>query len=168
MLTDTVKMATGLVARGGLGLPLRIAAFAGMAWVAWKAWLTYGVPYVEWADENYAEPLVMLSLSPLVIATIVSLVVACDSSSARNRHGRPWGLWDFLRRAPFAVWCLITDDGRNVPIWAILSWPAVAVVDFVIAVGALAAVPLRGLWIALRGLGRVAWRGLSYTPLDRG
>jgi len=31
--------------------------------------------------------------------------------------------------------------------------------------GTLAAVPLRGLWIALKALGRFVWHGLDYRPL---
>lgn len=47
----------------------------------------------------------------------------------------PWSLYDFLRRAPFACWCLITGDG--VPVWAILFWPAIAAVDLILTVGIL-------------------------------
>lgn len=162
MLTDIVKMATGLVARGGLGLPLRLAAFAAMVWVAWHAWLAYGVAYLAWSVENYTQPLVALSVAPFIIAAVFAIVGACDPNSRE-----PWGHWDFLRRAPFAVWCLITDDGRDVPVWAIVSWPAVAVIDFLVAVGILIAVPLLGLWIALKAIGRVAWRGLDYRPFRR-
>lgn len=169
MLTDFVKMATGLVARGGLGLPLRISAFAAMVWAAWHAWLAYGVAFIASAAESHIEPLFVLPAVPLIVVVVAALSCACDPNSQRNRRRSddPWGHWDFLRRAPFAVWCLITDDGRDVPVWAIVSWPAVAVVDFLVAVGSLIALPLRGLWIVLRTLGRLAWRGLDYRPLDR-
>lgn len=181
MITDLAKMTTGLVVRAGIGPPLRMAAFAAMAWAAWR----FAAPAIEWAAKaDGAGPdgfgAVLLLVGP-VCGAIVAGMAAIEGEGHNGYVRRPWGLAAFLRRAPFTAWCLITDDGRHIPVWAILVWPAVAVVDFILAVGTLVAVPCWGLWQAAKlawraaralwwgveAVGRAAWCALSYTPLDR-
>lgn len=175
MITDFAKMTTGLVMRGGLGLPLRAATFAAMVWGAWvfvpAGW--------EWAcamggpgDGNIV--ITMLALAGPVIGAVIGL--CCGRDGHRVRYGdRPrdysresWRMLDFLRRAPFICWCLVTDDGRNIPIWAILSWPAIAMADFILAVMVLVAVPSRWIGLAMAAAWRLTWRILSIKPLDSG
>lgn len=163
MITELAKMTTGLVVRGGLGLPLRLAVFAGMAWGAWLA----APPAFAWAmmglegNGNTPAPIALLLPFGLpIFGAVIALIAASD--------GKAWGFGDFLRRAPFTAWCLMTDDGESVPVWAILVWPVVAAADFVLAVGTLVAVPCWAVWWVARTVWRVAWRGLSYKPLDRG
>lgn len=156
MITELAKMGTGLMVRGGVGLFLRMVAFAAMSWAVWQTVVLRGVvPFWEWAHGNYNEPLVAFSVIPLMIGIVVALTYGCN---------KPWGIWDFLRRVPFVCWCLITDDGNDVPLWAILIWPVVALVEIPIA---LIALPCWGLWLVVSTIGCALWRVLSIRPLDR-
>lgn len=169
MITDIAKMTTGLVMRAGLGLPLRIAMFAAMSWAAWQ----FAPPVFEWATEVDEGIVSLIILVPFVLGALAVLTSAIEEC-----HREPWGLWDFLRRAPFTCWCLITEDGQHVPVWAILLWPVIVPVDFVLAVGTLIAVPCWGIWLVsvmvalavrstAKAVCRAMWFALSYTPLDR-
>ncbi len=173
MITDLAKMTTGLMMKAGLGLPLRIAMFVAMSWGAW--W--FAPLAFEWAVEidKGGIPLPFALLVPFGLPFIGALIVLMSNTDCYE----PWGLVDFLRRAPFICWCLITEDGQYVPVWAILLWPVIVPVDFVLAVGTLIVVPCWGIWVAAKAIAMVAvsvakvvcravWFVLSYTPLDKG
>jgi len=172
MLTDLAKMATGLMARGGVGTALRLAAAAAMLC---GAWLVYA-PVAKRIDWNGVSPLISwetllaMSIAVPAILSLVAIIGGSESRSSYNSRGyrAGWGLADFLRRAPFVCWCLMTDDGRDVPLWAILAWPLAAAVEAAVCVWLLAALPFIGLWHVLAACGRAAWRVLSVRPLDRG
>jgi len=172
MLTDLAKMATGLMAKGGVGTALRLAAAAAMFWGAWLAY----APVVERVDwSGTAPPISWETLAALAIAVpaILGLVAIIGGTESRSRYSSGgyragWGLADFLRRAPFVCWCLMTDDGRDVPLWAILLWPFASVVEVGVCACLLVALPFVGLWHALAACGRAAWRVLSVRPLERG
>jgi len=170
MLTDLAKMATGLMARGGVGAALRLAVAAPMLW---GAWLVYA-PIVDRIDWSGTAPPIsweMLAAMAVVVPAILGLVVFLAGSERRSGyHPRGyrdgWRLADFLRRAPFVCWCLMTDDGKDVPLWAILLWPLAAAVEAAVCVWLLVALPFIGLWHALAACGRAAWRVLSMRPLE--
>lgn len=173
MITDFAKMMTGLVVRGGLGLPLRATAFAAMVWGVWVfVPLFWGWTRTVGYSPDDGDVLAGLLLAGPAIGAVLALMRGLDGR-LKERYLRnsgyirePWGLWDFLRRAPFACWCVVTDDGNDVPVWAILSWPAIATADFVLAVGTLVAVPCWWLWLATAAVWRQAWRVLNIRPLN--
>lgn len=170
MIIELAKMGTGIMVRGGLGLLLRMLAFAAMSWATWHVAWRIGEPLWEWATRHCLEPLAAaIALIP-VSGAIIALCAGTGGKQAgySSRYERePWGLWDFLRRVPFACWCLITDDGRDVPLWAILVWPAIIMSEVVLCIGTLVALPCVGLWAVIAFVGQVVWGVLSVRPLQR-
>ncbi len=177
MITGIAKMATGLVVRTGVSQLLRVVMLVAMALVAWR----FTLPILEWTGNGDGANLVKGFVVAIILfipsnGALVAGMLAIEGKgrySAKGWTRKPWGLGDFLRRTPFTAWCLITDDGRRIPVWAILIWPVVASADFILAVATLAAVLCWALWqiakLAWRGirrLGRAAWGILSYEPLD--
>jgi len=169
MIIELAKMGTGLMVRGGFGLLLRMSAFAAMSWATWRVAWWIGEPLCEWAAEQHLEPLIALAALVPVVGAVIALIAGADGNRAgyNNYHREPWGHWDFLRRVPFACWCLITSDGKDIPLWAILAWPAVAMSEVVLCAGVLIALPCRGLWRVIAFVSQVVWHVLSMRPLQR-
>jgi len=160
MLTDLAKMATGLMARSGIGPFLRLAALGAMSAGVWLG----GAPLWRWAAAADWEGLPggTLGAACCVAASgaLVAFLFAADE--------RKWVPRDFLKRAPFVCWCLMTSDGDDVPLWAILLWPVMAASEVVISACLLVGTVGWGVWRVAAAIGRGAWRVLSIRPLERG
>ena len=170
MIVDLAKMMTGLMVRGGAGPFLRTGAFGAMCWVAWR----FAVPLVQelasFLDAAGVAPgkvLIGILVTMIVSITISVILPAMDGLRAgcNSYYRKPWGLADFASRMPFVCWCLITDDGMDIPLWAILTWPAVAAIEIAICAGTIVVLPCWGLWLVAAGAARLIWRGLNVRPL---
>lgn len=167
MIVDLAKMMTGLMVRSGVGPFLRTGAFGSMCWVVWR----FAVPMVRelasFLDAEVVAVLISMLVTAIVAITISVILPAMDGRRpwSNSYYRKPWGLADFVGRMPFICWCLITDDGMDIPLWAILVWPVVAVIEITICAGTILALPCWGLWLAITAIARLVWQGLNVRPL---
>jgi len=142
MWHDNLKMMTGLAARFGLSLPIRLFTFAGMCWAAW--WFISGtfVEIIKWASEleGRCNPGGVFAIAAGVVvlgAGVIATFIGADDSK--------WKLPDMLQRAPFLLWCYITDDNETISIWMLLLLPLIVLVDFLVSLCLIVAVVVVGI-----------------------
>lgn len=160
MITRVAQMATGLAARVGAGPVVRLAVLGLMSWVVWWVAWRLGVPLHGWAQRQLGLGFVEL-IPPVVVGVgvLVAFVAAADE--------RCLGLADMVRRAPFLCWRLMTDDGDDVALWAVLVWPLAVPVEVAVCACLLVALIAAALiYVAGLCLGAV-WRVLSIRLATR-
>jgi len=131
-MSANLKMMTGLAAKLGLGPPLRLLAFVVMCWPAWW-WIASGsaAGMFAWVQDlaRRGNPSGMFAILVVGIVFLAGVFVAFVLAEEHK-----WKMPDMLRRAPFLLWCGITDDNETVSLWMILFWPLLAAADFVVSI----------------------------------
>jgi len=168
MLTKLAKMTTGLAVRGGFSAPLRIAVMAAMFAGAWLA----GVPLYRWVSsaEDGVGGILPNAVGLLMTVGLfagITFAISGGTDSRRDRGRAAWGLGDFSRRMPFTCWCVMTDDGRDIPLWALLVWLPLVPVEAATSACLLIALAGVGLWRIAKAVGAVAWKVLDTRPFGR-
>ena len=169
MITHLAKLGTGLV-MGSIGLPLRSLIFAAMSWAIWQFCFVpfcglFLVPFPLF-------PIEIVIPASALMAMIVSYAGLSEDAIMDNRCYEIRSMAtsaNFVRiahRVPFFCWCFITNDGNDVPLWAILLLPIICTADTVICVGAVIGLPCWGLWLVLAMIVRLIWRVLNIRPLE--
>jgi len=168
MLTKLAKMTTGFAVKGGFSAPLRIAVMAAMFAGAWLA----GVPLYRWVSSagdgvDGILPNAVGLLTTIGLFVGIAFSISGGTDSRRDRGLAAWGLGDFSRRMPFVCWCVMTDDGRDIPLWALLAWLPLVPVEAATSACLLIVLAGAGLWRVARTVGAVAWKVLDARPFER-
>lgn len=166
MMPRILRMMTGLVAvvvfRVAFRVAFQVTAACGVLWGVCRG----GEMLLKIITEDNGPPIVLFL--GCVLACVCTAFVKGANGNSWSVPDRPaWGLYDFLRRAPFVCWCLITDDSKDVPLWAILAWPAMAPVEAIVCALTIVAVPCWWLLRAIEATCMAMWRVLSVKVIDR-
>jgi len=112
---------------------MRLIVFAGMCCAAWLfATSGLAIDIFTWAkSQNHPSPegfaayaVIVVSIIGLIGGVIFAFLLAYDNK---------WKATDMLQRAPFMLWCGITDDCQTIHLGTALLWPLVAIVDLVVS-----------------------------------
>lgn len=113
-MMELAKMATGLVAKSGVGPWLRGALLAAMAGAVWWLWVWLGVAAHFSAGPGIVGAAVV-ALGMVSMGAVINHLIESDVNGLGWRHSARW--------VPLALWAQMTSGGKDVRLWALLLWP---------------------------------------------
>jgi len=135
MIGNGVRFMTGMAARLGLGPVLRLLVFAAMCWGVWCLVASGSVVAIHDWVVGMRHPGgffgTLIGAVGLIVGVVTAFVLADEHK---------WGLWEHVRRAPFLLWCGLTDDNETIHLGTLLLWPLIAVADWIVSILLLVAV----------------------------